>query len=143
MPQRTYDPKAVTAAFGEVLLSGFAEGTFIKASRDKDRFTKKVGARGEVTRIKVNDRSGRVEVTLDQSSPVNDYLQAIALQDEAANAGVRSFSIVDHLGTTYVHAENSWIVKDPDVEEGTDLTTRTWIFDLAEMIKFVGGSFAT
>ena len=43
---KTYDPTLVTISFGAVPLVGFADGTFVTATRNEDSFTHKVGADG-------------------------------------------------------------------------------------------------
>ena len=58
-------------------MSGFADGTFLTVDRDDDQWAKVTGADGTSTRIKSNNRSGNMTLTLKQSSPSNDVLSRI------------------------------------------------------------------
>jgi hypothetical protein len=62
--QGTYDPKKVLVTWGEVLFSGFADGTFIAAARNNQGVNLVVGSAGDSARAISNDRSGTVTLTL-------------------------------------------------------------------------------
>jgi hypothetical protein len=144
---RTYDPKKIAIIVGGVPLSGFADGTMVKASRSVDTFSKKSGVDGIITRTHHHDRSGEITVSLNQSSPSNDYLSAIAKVDEESNAGVVPVLIKDALpatgsvGSTFVAAK-AWIRKPPDAEYGDESTNRDWVFDVDDFEIFLGGNLA-
>jgi hypothetical protein len=126
------DPAAVIVSAGSVNIAGFMEGTYIEASRDKDAFTKKVGATGDVARIRMRDLSGSVKLTLMQTSPSNAYLAAFALQGEQVQTvptDVFQFMITDLIGSTVLHMPNAWVRKFTNVTYGTDLLAREWIID--------------
>jgi hypothetical protein len=137
---RTYDPKFVTVTFGPVIISGFAEGTFVNVARNGDLFEKSRGADGSVDRVNKNARDGRVTVTLKQTSRTNDQLSLIAEQDLLSNTGKYPLTITDKLGTTFVFAAQAWIAKDPDPDLADSLSNREWIFDTGLMEKFIGGN---
>lgn len=144
---RTYDPKKVAVIVGGVPISGFADGTMIKVSRASDSFSKKTGVDGIVTRAHKHDRSGEITISLNQSSPSNDYLSAIAKLDEESNAGVMPVLVKDalpaagSLGSTFVGAK-AWIRKIPDSEYGDDSTNREWVLDVDEFEIYLGGNLA-
>jgi hypothetical protein len=137
---RQYDPGQVIVNFKGVDISGFAEGTFVNAQREKEAFTKAVGADGAVTRVRSRDRSGMVTVTLQAASPVNDVLSSIAISDEIFGDGVGPLLVKDLLGNTLVDAESAWIRKVPDIEFGDEASSREWAFDCAELTIKVGGN---
>lgn len=137
---RTYDPALVTITFGNFDLGGFADGTFITVTRNNDIFSLTVGADGEGTRTKSNDRSGRFELVLQQSSPSNDILSEIAVQDEQSNGGVRPMQVKDNNGTSLSSGESVWIVKRPDSPFGKETDNRTWTFETNCLDHFVGGN---
>lgn len=140
MATKTYDPKSVTVVIGGFPISGFADGTFINIMRSSDAFTKTVGADGDTTRVKSNDKSGEMTITLDMTSISNDVLTTIALRDELANAGVVTVRIKDLLGaSTYVSA-TGWIRKLPEVEYSKETSTREWVIDMGDLEMFVGGN---
>ncbi len=140
MAVKTFDPGQVVISFGGVVLSGYADGTFIMVERSSDAFSKVVGAGGDVARVRNRDRSGRVTVTLMQTSLTNDRLSAIAAQDELAGTGVGPLLIKDLGGTTLISAQSCWIAKVPNQEFGKEFSNREWIFDTSDLEILVGGS---
>jgi hypothetical protein len=137
---KTYDPTLVTISFGAVPLVGFADGTFISASRTEDSFTHKVGADGSGARSKTANKSGLVTVTLLQTSSSNDYLSALNVADELSNAGVLPLLIKDAGGTSLLFAAEAYIVKPPDYENAKEILDRAWQFMCNSLDFFVGGN---
>jgi len=90
MALKTYDPAQVTIIFAGIPISGFAEGTFVSVERNEDSWALQVGADGEATRAKSNNKSGRVTLTLIQSSFSNDALSAVMAVDENTPAAMAS-----------------------------------------------------
>lgn len=136
----TYDPKQVSVIVGGKIMSGFSDTTFIKASRNEQAFNLKVGVDGEGTRAKSNNLSGKLEITLMQSSESNDDLSGFAAADELANAGVVPVLINDKSGRTVLQATTMWIQKYADVEFAKEASTRTWILETDQFIIFEGGN---
>ena len=139
---RTYDPALVIINVDGRDISGFADGTFVGMERNNDAFTLTVGADGENTRAKSNDRSGRFTFTLQQSSPSNDILSEIASQDERANGGVVPVRVADKSGTTLGQAEKAWVVKKPATTFAKETENREWILETGELLLDVGGNVA-
>jgi len=140
MPVRTYDPKAIALTVGGVPITGFADGTFVLVERANDSFTKVVGADGETSRAKSQDRSGRITITLAQTSNSNDYLSSVMKRDEEFNAGVVPIQAKDVTGASTVFSGSGWVVKPPNVEYGKEINNREWMFDCADLTMFVGGN---
>jgi len=139
MPLRTYDPKLVLISFGEVAITGFADGSFVSVDRDEDAFTKVVGAGGDVVRTRNRNRSGSVTVTLLHSAPENDLLSGIARLDETLGTGVRPVMVKEANGTTIIAAQNGWIRKLPTTEYAKESGTREWVLDVDALDSYVGG----
>lgn len=139
MALKTYDPKLVLVSFGEVSLTGFADGTFVNVSRDEDAFTKLVGAGGDVVRSRNRNRSGSVTVTLIHGAPENDLLAAIAQADELTGTGVRALMVKEANGTTICAGQSAWIRKSADAEYAKEAGSREWTFDVESLDMFVGG----
>lgn len=137
---KTYDPKQVSLIVGGKIVSGFGDGTFIVAERNEDTFALKVGVDGEGTRAKTNNKSGRVTVTLMQSSSANDDFSGYAAADEASNGGVVSILLQDNSGRTLCTALNAWVVKMANAEFAKEASEREWIFETEELIMFDGGN---
>jgi len=137
---KTYDPKQFSNILGGKVISGYADGTFIKISRNEQAFNLKVGVDGEGTRAKSNNRSGKIEFTLMQSSSSNDDLSAIAALDDNANLGAVPYSGRDGSGRTVASALTAWIQKIPDTEFAKEVATRTWVIETDDLSMFIGGN---
>lgn len=136
----TYDPNQVSVIVGGKILSGFGDGTFVKISRNEQAFNLKVGVGGEGTRAKSNNKSGKFEFTLMQSSASNDALSAIAIADELSGKGIVPCAVRDKSGRTIATALSAWVQKLPDSEFAKETSTRTWILETEELNLFVGGN---
>jgi hypothetical protein len=134
-----YDPSQVAFNVGGQDTTGFAEGTFIKVARNKEAFTTVVGSDGEVTRVKSVDLSGTITVTLQQSSPSNDYFSSLATADERTSTGAIPLYMKDSNGTTVVKCKVGWVKKKPDSEFSNTNSTREWIFETGNLQYDVGG----
>lgn len=134
---QTYDPARVQLTLAGKLIIGFAE-TFIRAALNADLYTTQVGAQGDVTRSRSQDRTGTVTLTLMAGSPSNDVLSALAKADEEG-LGVGVLQIVDLQGTTLLVSPNAWISKKPEVEFGKESGERVWVISCDNMKFHVGG----
>jgi len=135
----TFDPKEVSIIFGEFILRGFSESK-VSVSRSNPAWELVVGADGEATRVKSNDRSGTVTVTLQQSSPSNDDLSTLALVDELSNAGLRPLYIKDNLGTSLFTAVSAYVEQIPEASYGKTQSDRVWTIRTDNLIAFLGGN---
>lgn len=140
MGVKTYDPKSLSIIIGGHIVSGLDDGEFVKASRNQDAYTTKVGADGEASRTRSQDKSGMLEITLLQSSASNDVLSGYLLADEINNGGQVPILVRDANGTTLIASESGWIKKAPEVSMGKDMGSRTWAIEMGSMDIFVGGN---
>jgi hypothetical protein len=139
----TYDPRSVLIAFGGFPIVGFADGTFLNVVRNNDMWSEVVGASGETARAKSNDKSGLATLTLMQTSPSNDVLSSLALQDENLNTGVRPLLVKDGLGTTTLFSATGYIKKVADAGFAKEVGTREWSIYLVDLTIYVGGNIVT
>ena len=137
---KTFDPGLIVVQFGPYSLTGYADGTFVKASRNEDTFKIYVGADGTPARSRTRNKSGKVEVTLSQTSPSNDMLASAHLADELLGAGVYPFTVKDLNGTTLVTASEAWVAKPADVEEGKEVSPRAWTIETGDIDVWAGGN---
>lgn len=137
---KSYNAGEVSIIVGTRALSGLAEGTFVNIVRDEDAFTKQVGADGEVTRSKTNNKSGSIEITTQQGSDANDYLSGVHASDENSGSGVVPVTVIDKSGSTVAFSRESWVRKIADAGFGRDAGERTWILDCAQLEVTVGGN---
>ncbi len=137
---KTYDPLKFVITFAGISLNkGVTDGTFLSVSSAAPGFKKKVGAGGDVTRIRSHDRSAVAKLTLMQTSEVNDRLSSRYNADRAAvnGQGVGTFTVQDLSGTTVAEG-TAWISDDPDLNLGGDASDREWTFDIADWIPVHG-----
>lgn len=137
---RSYDPKQVVVTFGPTVLTGYAEGTFIKISRNGNAFEKSRGADGGVDRVNKNALDYTVALTLKQTSPINAILAGLLLADQISNSGTLPLVVKDLGGATLFTAAQAWIAKDPDQEFSDSLTTREWTFETGVAANLIGGN---
>lgn len=138
---RTYDPKQILVAFGATVISGFAEGTFIKVTRNGQAFEKQKGADGTVDRVNKNATDFTVTITLKQTSPLNAILSGLMAADQISNLGVLPLTIKDNNGTGLFEAPQAWIAKDPDAEFADGLSSREWTFETGPGAFLQGSNF--
>lgn len=136
----TYAPEKVAIIFGGAIMSGYADGTFVNIERNTETFQTVVGADGESTRVKSADQSGKVTITLKQSSDSNDILSGFEAADAASLQGYLPLLVKDANGRSLYAAENAWIEKPADAEFGKDLNTREWVIQCDKLIPFTGGN---
>lgn len=140
MAVKTYDPGQVAMIVGGKIITGFSEGTFIKASRNEQAYNLKVGVDGEGTRARNRNKSGKFEITLMQSSDSNDVLSAFAAADEASNSGSVPVLLKDASGRTVGACATGWVQKIPDSDFAKETEKRVWVIETDEIDIFVGGN---
>lgn len=142
MPQvRTYDAKRVAITIGSHILGGYGEDTFISMEPNGDGTVSVAGADGEIARSMSNNTLHRITITLQATSPSNDYLSELLARDRASGgAGVVPFVLRDLRGTTLVAASQAWVVNSPTVEFGAQVGEREWELDAVITDFTVGGA---
>jgi hypothetical protein len=141
---KQYDASQVDIVINGILInSGFASGEFLTLKQSAPDYKKYVGADGEVTRSRTNDRSGEMEVKLAQTSSGNSFLTALSNADILSKngAGVGALLIRDKLSGACIYtAGKCWIAKPPDVTFDADTTPRTWMLEFADLTRVDAGS---
>lgn len=137
---KNYDPGRIIITFKGAQIQGYAEGVFVKATRNEESFKAQSGAGGDVVRVRNRNKMGQVVITLQAASDSNDILQAFADVDELTGLGYGPLMIKDLNGTTLILAEKAWVVKPADGEYGADAPNREWTIECAELDMKNGGS---
>ncbi len=140
MTVKNIDPAKVRVTFAGSPIQGFADGTYIDASRRNPTWSLVVGADGEAARSKSNDKSGTVVITLLQSSASNDVLSARAILDELSGNGVSPLLIQDLFGTTLIQEETAFVQQPASVTLSKEVEGREWTLLCSRLNIHVGGS---
>lgn len=140
MPVLTYDPGSVIVSIGGANMSGFADGTFVVVEREEDSFVKHVGADGEVSRSKSNNKSGSLTLTLASTSNSNAVLSGFATVDENTGDGIVPVLVKDASGTSVYFAGEAWVRKPANAEFGNEVGDREWVLDLASVEMLTAGN---
>lgn len=146
MTTTTYAPTDWQISALDVLVQGFAKGTFLKVTRNAESAAMEAGAHGDVVITAKTDRTGKVELTLQRESPTNDLLSAKLAAFEARprvrGAGKGSFLARNINSTSKAQAANCVIEKAPDMEGADANSTVTWTFLLDDVTIFNGGALS-
>ena len=130
-----FNPKDSQLVYAGKLVTGFASGSYITLSRNADMWTTTIGADGIGTRVKSNNFSGRLQITLQQTAESNNDLDAIIASDELNDDG--ALPLFFKHGNFIAEATTAWIVKRPDAEFSSDLTNRVYILESNDL-RIVG-----
>lgn len=136
---KVYDPAKVNVIVGTRRLSGFSDNSVVKVTRNDDMWKLEMGVDGEGTRSKSNNRSGKFEISLMQSSQDNEYLSSLAIADENGNAGIVPVTVSDLNGETLYSGASSWIMKYPDSEYGKEASARVWMLETDNLFVNISG----
>jgi hypothetical protein len=138
---RSYSPSDVTITVaGLYSVTGYAEGTFVKITKDTQQISTIRAMDGTVSRIKSPDTGWKIELTLAQSSSGNDILSTLWNVDKVTGMGKFPLMIKDGSGSTMFMAASAWIEDIPDIVFSNQLETRTWGFRATDVIANIGGN---
>lgn len=136
--QGTYNAEKVIITIDGVIVHGFADGDFLTARYDEDRYTKIKGVDGEVGRIQTLSKAGSIEFTLSSASKANDELNNF--NPDYGYIGVAPISISDLSGRTVIQCSKSWLKTAPEIGMGKEVGELRWVFDCAELDIVYGGA---
>ncbi|UAV84541.1 hypothetical protein PHB09_045 [Pseudomonas phage PHB09] len=136
-----YSPNDVTITIaGLYSVTGYAEGTFVRISKDTQQVTTTRAMDGTISRIKSPDTGWKIEITLAQSSSANDIFSTLWNVDKITGMGKFPMFIKDGSGTTMFTAGTAWIEDLPDIVFSNQMETRTWRFAATDVIVNIGGN---
>jgi hypothetical protein len=128
----TYDPKKVTFMIGTYMVSGFADGTFIKTEMvDPEIYKNHCGARGEVSRTKNPNMMGKFTFTLKQTSPSNAILDLLK-ESPVPLPAILTDNSDAKFGATGV---NCWVNNRPSIERAMEESKVEWIVWADELLQ--------
>lgn len=140
----TYSPKDVFVSLaGLHTVTGYADGTFVRITKDMKPFQKIRAMDGEIARMYSDDEGYRVEITLAQSSGSNNIFSMIHNVDAVTRMGKFPLLIKDGKGQTNFFAASAWIEQIPEVTFSNQMETRTWVFGCSGATMTIGGNGVT
>jgi hypothetical protein len=140
MALNTYETDKVLLVIAGIPVTGFGKDTFIEIEREEDSFTTYVGSLGDVCRTKNLNKTGKLTITLMMDAPSNNLLAAQAQIDEEFATGVGPFMLKDMSGTMFASGAECWVMKRPKIERAKESGTIQWVFMVAELFVFEGGT---
>lgn len=136
----TYAFKDVVVLVNGVPITGFADGNdAVSVERDREAFTKLVGADGDVMALRSADRSGTAMLKLLQSSISNTYLTTFLKIQDAGVLSPVPFSVKDLNGLDLVIAEAAFVAGPPKAIYGAEHNAREWKLVLSAVDIFMAG----
>lgn len=135
----TYDPKMVVITFGGVPISGYTEDSFVECVPVEEKFTRKVGADGEVVRSHSANNCYDVTVTLLQSSLSNQVLSNAASLDNATGLGMLPLSITEITSGSEHFFPQAWVEKGT-WGRGKEAGDQAWVFHTGQAAAVSIGS---
>lgn len=122
----TYNPKKVTCSFGNHIVSGFSDDSFIVIEHAGDGTSYVVGADGEIARSIDPSSLYTVKVSLLQTSRTNIFLQKMYEKDKAEGTGVFPINVNDLLGIEKFVGSAAWVSKPATWTRGKTQEAREW-----------------
>uniref|UniRef100_A0AAU6VXM0 Tail tube protein n=2 Tax=unclassified bacterial viruses TaxID=12333 RepID=A0AAU6VXM0_9VIRU len=136
-----YSPSDVTITVaGLYSVTGFAEGTFVRITKDTQQIYTTRAMDGTIARCKSPDTGWRIEITLAQSSTANDVFSVFWNVDKVTGLGKFPLFIKDGSGSTMFMAATAWIEELPEIVFSNQMETRTWRFCATDVLVNVGGN---
>jgi hypothetical protein len=126
---RNWDATQLIMVFmGIGVSTGFDENEFLEMEPEAELFGHKVGADGEVTRFRNNNRVNKITLKLMQTSIANTLLSAVANLDQntPGGAGIGPMLVQDLQGTSLFAAQYCWISKMPKRTFAREVQVREW-----------------
>jgi hypothetical protein len=136
----TYNPKSLQVVIGGHIVTGLADGTSVKYKYNNDAVKIKVGTGGAAARALSADLSGKITITLLQTSASNEFLSSLAASDRLLGDGVAPVMIKDVSGSSVATAAQAWVATVPEVSYSDDIETREWVLETGELLIDVGAN---
>ena len=122
----TYNAKEVIISFGNHMVSGYAEDSFVTIDPNGDGVTKKVGCDGEIVRSVSPDDTYVIKLSVLHTSATNSFLQNKFNQDVKTGDGMFPILIKDLKGGMVFSTDAAWPSKPASRGFGKEASNREW-----------------
>lgn len=134
---KTHDPSQISIGFaGRQISSGRAD-EFCTTAYNEPLYTTVASPDGEIVRVKSNNRSAKITLTLKSTSSGHKLMtQLLAIGQLSVNGSdIGEFQLRDRNGGLVEHAEKAWISKAPDNANGKDVSDRAWELECSYLVR--------
>lgn len=140
-----YSPEDVTILVaGFIPITGLVSGTFVSINKNLQPFVAQRTTDGQVARLKNNDQTYSVTLTLQSTSESNDVLTKLWQFDELLLKGKFPLLIKDNLGSSLFFSATTWIESVPVLDFSDTITNRMWMLRSSQAgINFGGNANAS
>lgn len=129
---KTYNPKEVTIACGNHIVTGIADDSFVTIDANGEGITKKVGCDGEIVRAVSPDNTYKVKISLLQTSDSNAFFSNMVDLDRETGEGIFPVLIKDLKGGVVFSTEAAWVLKKSSLVRGKADNNREWELDTGD-----------
>lgn len=137
---RRYDPREVHLIWGGFPVHpGAVNGTFITVEHVEPRWKLVKGTDGEGARVRTNNFSGRVQLTIRSGSKVNDALSLSSAADDLTGLIAVPLFLNDTNGTSLYTSPLSFLESPANNSFGVEEGSVTWTFICNTLLSFTGG----
>lgn len=126
MPVRVYDPRRVTAVFGDVILQGFGPDAAIEAKPVEEEDQVDFGIDGEALISMSSIDAQIVTITLMPNVPAHKQLALIRKEQQAGTRTTSQFTLEDPLNGDSLSEQGAWILNKPGISKGKKGVPFAW-----------------
>jgi hypothetical protein len=136
-----FDPKKHTFTWGNIVATGYGPDAAIDCSYNEDMITFQPSLSGSGA-ISLNpNTSGKITITLLQSSPTNDLFMAlVALYRGPGPIAYAALIKNIYFERAVASAARAWVTKIPDFQLAKEVGVVPWIFETDDLLLTLGGA---
>jgi len=124
----TYDPAEISFAFGDHLVTDWAEDTQVKIEFNADSYSLTRGVKSNI-RNRMHDSTAKVTISVQPQGLDNKALDSVRNIDLSSNAGTKSLIIKHQAIGLVFEAPDAWVMKVPDTDLSKEIGATSWVFE--------------
>jgi hypothetical protein len=144
----TYSPDEVVVIISQpssgvsTRVTGYMEDSFVSVTPDVETWTHVTGADNHATRVYNANRSGKITLSLLQSTNSNDILTQLWERDAALknSQGLFTILVADKSGRSVHSSLEAYIGKRPDAVYGNGVNGREWVINCTNLVHSIAGN---
>ena len=134
MAVKTYDFKQISASFGTVILSGFAEDDAITLTPEANIYDAKKGCDGQTTRSRSNNDDYKATIRFMATSDAKSQMQELTLRNAALSGLTYPFRLISNSTNEFYFSPEAWVEKLPDADFGREVGEREYTVYLPDCL---------